>query len=259
MFYLDKGVCMNIIKYISIILVSLVLSNTLHAKPLRLVTLEYPPYEYTEKGELKGMAVQVVKMIFKQMNQDITIEVLPWARAIRYIEDGSRDAIFTAYKNPDREKFADYSKEVLMPQTVSFFVKKGRNISYDGDLNKLSSYSIGVVRKVSYGQKLDSAIKNKIFKRVDEANDGTQNFRKLIKGRIDIVSSNKYGGYHILNKLNQSGEVTELPLQVQSVPSYMAFSKKRNLAHIRDKFDKILEQLKNEKIYSEILNNYFQK
>jgi len=242
----------------SMLLMSIYLSN-LNAQTLRLVTFEYPPYEYTDKGELKGMAVQVVKMIFKQMNQDITIEVLPWARAIKYIEDGSRDGIFTAYKNPDREKFADYSKEVLMPQTVSFFVKKGRNISYDGDLNKLSSYSIGVVRKISYGQKLDAAIENNGFKRVEPVNDVTQNFRKLIKGRIDIIPNSKYGGYHILKKLNQTNEVSVLPVNIQSVPSYMAFSKKKNLTHIRDKFDKILRELKKNNTYSNVLKNYFQK
>ncbi|OUR66392.1 hypothetical protein A9Q77_11340, partial [Marinomonas sp. 42_23_T18] len=163
-----------------LVVLSLLFFCNVYAKPLQLVTLEYPPYEYTEDGKLKGMAVEVVKLIFKELEIDITIEVLPWARAIRYIENGERDAIFTAYKNPVREKFADYSVEILMPQIVSFFVKKNAPIVFDGDFNKLSKYSMGVVRKISYGQKLDLAIKNKVFKRVENANDVTQNFRKLI-------------------------------------------------------------------------------
>ncbi|NQY94537.1 MAG: transporter substrate-binding domain-containing protein [Campylobacteraceae bacterium] len=249
---------MSHVKFLLIILFLAFLSNV-YAKPLQLVTLEYPPYEYTEDGKLKGMAVEVVKIIFKEMNEDITIEVLPWARAIRYIEDGSRDAIFTAYKNPVREKFADYSTEILMPQIVSFFVKKGSSIVFDGDFNALSQYSMGVVRKISYGQKLDLAIKNKIFKRVENANDVTQNFRKLIKGRIDIIPNSKYGGYHILKKLNQVGEVDELPVNIQSVPSFIAFSKKRNLKDIRDKFDVILKRLKKDGTYLQILQNYSKK
>jgi len=233
--------------------------SNIYAQTLKLVTLEYPPYEYSEDGKVKGMAVEVVKLIFKEMNQDISIELLPWARAIKYIEEGSRDAIFTAYKNPVRENFADYSTEVLMPQVVSFFVKKGSTINFDGDINKLSQYSIGVVRKISYGQKLDVAIKNGTFKRVDKANDVTQNFRKLIKGRIDIIPNSKYGGYHILKKLNQSNEVDELSVNVQSVPSYIAFSKKRNLKDIRDKFDIILKRLKDDGTYLQILKNYSKK
>jgi len=257
----SKGIKEFRMRHVKILLVilSLLFFCNVYAKPLQLVTLEYPPYEYTEDGKLKGMAVEVVKMIFKELKIDITIEVLPWARAIRYIENGERDAIFTAYKNPIREKFADYSVEVLMPQIVSFFVKKNSPIVFDGDFNKLSKYSMGVVRKISYGQKLDLAIKNKTFKRVENANDVTQNFRKLIKGRIDIVPNSKYGGYHILKKLNQIDEVDELPLNIQSVPSFIAFSKKRNLTHIRDKFDVILKRLKQDGTYLQILQNYSSK
>jgi len=240
-------------------ILSIVMYSNIYAQTLRLVTLEYPPYEYSENGKLKGMAVEVIKIIFKEMKQDISIEVLPWARAIRYIEEGNRDAIFTAYKNPTREKFADYSSEVLMPQVVSFFVKKGSTITFNGDFGKLSQYSIGVVRKVSYGQKLDLAIKSGTFRRIEEANDGTQNFRKLIKGRIDMIPSNKYGGYHILNRLGEINEVEELPINIQSVPSYLAFSKKRNLKDIRDKFDVILKRLKEDGTYLKILESYSKK
>ncbi len=240
------------------ILFILLVSN-LNAKPLKLVTLEYPPFEYTQDGKVKGIAVDIVKMIFKEMNQDITIDVLPWARAIMYVKEGRRDAIFTAYKNPEREKFLDYSKEVLMPSTVSFFVRKGSSIDFDGDFEKLSPYKIGVARKVSYGQKLDLAIKNNIFKRVDVSDTVTKNFQQLIRGRVDIIPNSKYAGYHILNKLNQTDKVIELPVNIQSVPSYIAFSKEKKLTKIRDEFDKILNRLKKDGTYSTIIDNYFSK
>jgi len=238
---------------------SCILASSLSARTLNLVTLEYPPYEYTQNGEIKGMAVDIVKVIFKEMNQPITIEVLPWARAIKYIKDGQRDAIFTAFKNPKRETFADYSSSTLMAQVVSLFVKKGSKIKYEGNLNELSTYSIGVVRKVSYGKLLDEAITNNVFKRVDSVNDGTQNFKRLLKGRIDMVASNKYGGLHILKQLKQSDEVKELPKQLQAVASYIAFSKKQNLTDIRDEFDVILNRLKKDGTYSKILKSYFKK
>jgi len=235
-----------------------ILTSSLFARTLNLVTLEYPPYEYTHKGEVKGMAVDIVKMIFKQMNQPITIEVLPWARAIKYIKEGERDAIFTAFKNPKREIFADYSS-ILMPQIVSLFVRSGSDIQYEENLSELSKYSIGVVRKVSYGKLLDDAITNKVFKRVDVVNDGTQNFKRLIKRRVDIVASNKYGGLHILKQLGKSDEVKELPKQLQIVPSYIAFSKKRNLLVIKDKFNRILKKLKKNGTYQKIIETHLKK
>ena len=246
---------MNLKKFLFVI-ITVLLSSNLYAQTLKLVTLEYPPYEYTHKGKVKGMAVDIVKLIFREMNQPITIEVLPWARAIKYIENGDRDAIFTAFKNSTREKFADYSTE-LIPQTVSLFVRKDSTIKFEGDLAELSSYSIGVVRKVSYGKLFDNAVSLKILTKIEPVNDGTQNFRRLLKGRVDMVVSNQYGGLHILKQLGKSDEVVELQTILQSIPSYIAFSKKRNLSDIRDKFDTILKKLKEDGRYQKIINSYF--
>ena len=246
---------MNLTKILFGIFIS-VFAQVLAAKSLNLVTFEYPPYEYTYNGEIKGMAVDIVKLIFKEMNQPISIEVLPWARAIKYIKSGERDAIFTAFKNQKREKFADYSAE-LIPQTVSLFVRKNSMIKFESDLTELSSYSIGVVRKVSYGKIFDNAVSNNVLTKIEPVNDGTQNFRKLLKGRIDIVVSNRYGGLHILKKLGKLDEVVELPKSLQSVPSYIAFSKKRNLLDIRDKFDIILKRLKEDGTFAKMLESYF--
>ena len=254
-----KGV--NVVDYRKFIAVaaSLVMSTLVQAKTIRLVTLEYPPYEYTQDGQLKGLAVDVIRRTFKEMNQPITIEVLPWARAMRYIKEGSRDAVFTAFKTPERERFADFSNQVLMQQAVSLFVRRDSKIAFDGDLRDLNTYSLGVVRKISYGLKLDNAIKNDTFKRVEEANEGTQNFGLLLKKRVDMVASTKYGGYHILKKLDRESDVKELPISVQNLPSYIAFSKERKLIQLRDEFDKTLARLKQSGEYQKIIDDYFAK
>lgn len=236
-----------------------VISTESQAKTLRLVTLEYPPYEFTQNGQLKGLAVNVIKRTFKEMGQPITIEVLPWARAMRYIKEGSRDAVFTAFKNPERERFADFSNQVLMQQAVSLFVRKDSKINYDGDLRKLNEHSLGVVRKISYGLKLDTAIENKTFKRVEEANEGTQNFGLLLNRRVDMVASTKYGGYHILKKLERENEVKELPISIQNLPSYIAFSKVKKLTKLRDEFDLTLAKLKESGEYQKIIDDFFKQ
>jgi len=240
------------------VIVIFMFTSVLFVKPLNLVTFEYPPYEYTQNAELKGMAVDIVKLVFKEMEQPITIEVLPWARAISYIKEGKRDAIFTAFKNPQREKFADYST-VLIPQVVSLFVRKDFSLEYNGDLNKISDVRIGVVRKVSYGKLFDKAVSDKLLKKIEPVNDGTQNFRRLLSGRIDVVVSNTDGAFFILNQLNQAHNISELSPKLQAVPSYMAFSKKRNLLEIRDKFDFILNKLKKDGTYRKIIESYSKK
>ena len=219
--------------------------------------MSFPPYEYTENGEIKGSAVEVVKETFKRMGQPIKINAYPWARAIKMIEDGEADAIFTAYKTPEREVFADYSNEVVMPQIVSLFVKKDSKIVFDGDLSKLSSYKFGTVRSLSYGDKLDTALKSKALPNVEDVAEGAQNFQKLMVSRVDIVPSNKYVAVDILNTLKKADEVKELSPEVQSIPSYIAFSKKKNLSKTRDSFDETLKKMRSDGSYEKIIADYF--
>ena len=128
------------------------ISGYCFAKTLELVTLQYPPYVFEHNGEIKGIALEIVEEAFRRMQQPVNVKLLPWARALKYIKRGKADAIFTAFKNPERETFMVYSKEVLINQTISLFVRKDSNIIFDGDLKKLSNYRFGVVRKVSYGK-----------------------------------------------------------------------------------------------------------
>ncbi|STR45451.1 substrate-binding periplasmic protein [Iodobacter fluviatilis] len=221
--------------------------------PLELVTLQYPPYQYEENGQTKGFVVEIVKEVFRRMQQPVNITLMPWTRSIKMIEDGTADAIFTAYKTAEREVFADYSKEVLMPQAVSLFVLKESNIKFDGDLLKLANYSFGAVNKVSYGDVFDNAVKNKLIKAPDVTYTGEQNVEKLLAKRFDIMVSNKYGALDILRHKGVEHKVKELAPEVQAIPSYMAFSKKRNLRAIRDKFDEILSAMKKDGSYQKIV------
>ncbi|MCJ7432233.1 MAG: transporter substrate-binding domain-containing protein [Anaerolineales bacterium] len=227
------------------------------AKTIQLVTLQYPPYEFEENGQIKGIAVDIVTEAFKRMGYEVKISLYPWARSLEIMKNGEADAIFTAYKTPDREVFLEYSQEILMPQIVSLFVLKDSNITFDGDLSKLSQYRFGVVRAVSYGEKFDTLAKNKTLM-TDEADTGEMNMDKLLKGRIDILVSNKYGALYILKQKGALDQVKELSPDLQSVPSYIAFSKVRNLTAVKEEFDKILAEMVKDGSVDKFINAYAQ-
>ncbi|MDN3684338.1 transporter substrate-binding domain-containing protein [Vibrio sinaloensis] len=64
------------------------------AKPLELVTLDYPPYVVEQEGELSGVAIELVGSVFDELGVAVSIEVLPWARALSNVQFGRSDAIF---------------------------------------------------------------------------------------------------------------------------------------------------------------------
>ncbi len=243
----------------SIFVVLLLMPFNVSATTLKLVTLQYPPYEFEKDGEIKGIAVKIIREVFSRMNQPIIISLHPWATALRQIENGEADAIFTAFKTSEREKFADYPKEVLITQSISLFVKKNSNITFDGDLKKMNQYAFGVVSEISYGCVFDDAVKNGIIRKLVISDSGEMNMKKLLEGHFDILVSNTFGALDILREMDAQNHVKQLKPLIQSVPSYIAFSKKNNLISIRDRFDKILQEMIKDGSYNRIMKSYFDK
>ncbi|MBW2205313.1 MAG: transporter substrate-binding domain-containing protein [Deltaproteobacteria bacterium] len=229
------------------------------ASTLKLVTLQYPPYEFEKDGEIKGIAVEIIREAFSRMNQPITISLHPWATALGQIENGEADAIFTAFKTSEREKFADYSREVLLTQTISLFVGKKSNMTFDGDLRKMNRYAFGVVLNISYGSIFDDAVKNGIITKLVISDSAEVNMHRLLEGSFDILVSNTFGAMDILRKMDAQDHVKQLKPSIQRVPSYIAFSKKNNLISVRDRFDRILQEMIKDGSYNRIVKSYFDK
>lgn len=234
----------------------LLYSSTVFSQSLSLVTLEYPPYIYEVRNEVKGMAVDIIREVFKRMDIVVDIKVFPWLRALKKIELGEADAVFTVYKTDERMIYIDYSNEVVIQQIVSLFVRSDSEIVFSGNVNDLAEYKIGVVRGVSYGTVIDVAVESKQLKNIFITESGDKSFSFLLANRADIIVSNKYGAYYILDNMNKKGLVKELQPEVESIPSYIGFSKARNLKKIRDIFDEVLMEMKNDGTYNEILELY---
>lgn len=226
-----------------------------HAGSYRFVSLENPPYEYTENGVIKGLAVEIVKETFKLMNHEVQIEIYPWARSIEMFKNGEVDAIFTFFKTPERETFTFYSNEIILSQKISLWVKKDSEIVFDGDLSKLFGQRIGVLRKVSYGDKFDAAVKNGNIK-VSESYTTGDCINLLKNQRVDIWVSNYLGAVFELKKMGLDRDVKELLPEIQEIPTYIGFSRKNNLEGLRDDFDKAFLELKNSGKYREIFEKY---
>lgn len=249
-------------KIFSLVILSLILgglcifSCQTRPQPLQLVTLEYPPYEVEENGKITGMAVEIVEEVFQRMQKPVNIRLQPWDVALEMIKTGDADAVFTIFKTPAREQYADYNKEMLLPQMISLFTRKNAKIEYDGNLIKLQDYRFGIVKAVSYGSIIDSAFNQDIIRSVFIYETGQDNMEALLNGKIDILVSNRLGAWYILQQMGRADEVQELSPIVQSVPSYIAFSKVKDLNMIKDSFDNILKIMKEDGSYRKITDKY---
>ena len=226
----------------------------LAAESYRFVTFDFPPLEYATEGQqAEGIAVDIVREVMRALGHEVTITVYPWTRALRMATTGTVDAIFTAYRNAERERYLDFSNEVLFPQVVYFYAKRDAAIAFDGHLQSVAGLRIGVVSTISYGQRFDQA---KPALMIDKARELEHNFKKLLLDRIDLVPSNIHVAEYTLATLEWGDLITRLPRQIERVPSYIAFSKKRRLEGLRDRFDAQLVQMKASGTYEAIMQKY---
>lgn len=242
-----------------LILIFLLLGTSFSsAETLKLVTLDYPPYEFKRGDRVLGIAVEMVREGFHRLGHEVEIAVYPWPRALEAVKEGEADAVFTAFRTEERFDYLDYCAEVLIQQTTSLFVRAGSDIQFNGDLSTLGDYRIGVVRGVSYGSIFDTAVQSGVLTLLDESVTGQQNMSKLLVGRFDILVSNRYGAWDILKKMRKQEMVRELKPVIQHVPSYLAFSKARQHTGLRDRFDAVLREMKEDGSWQGIIDAYFE-
>ncbi len=222
----------------------------------QMVTLEFPPLEFAdEQGQARGAAVSIVRETMENLGFRVDVQVLPWARSIALVKEGRADAIFTAYKNDERETFLDYSSEVLIPQVVSLYTKKAATHGFGGDYKVLVGKIIGIVSTISYGESFDKA-RQTLGLKTDRVESLDLNFKKLVAGRVDYVISNRYSAEVEIERLKLGAQVQELSPPVEITPSFLAFSKKSPFAALKPKFDQALRELRKSGRYQRILEEF---
>jgi len=248
-------------KSTSVIVAALLLvafsSVLVRADPVKLVTLEYPPYQFSTPNGADGIVVRVLDKAFERLGIEYTISVMPWKRALLSVRKGEADGIFTVYETKERLEFLDYSRTVIMPQVVSVWTRRGTDLGYDGSLESLADARLGLVLGVSYGQRFDDARAAGTFKAIEVVPEGSININKLLNDRIDAVIMNKYGAMHHLNMKDALDLVEELQPEISSVPSYIAFSKANNLTDLRGRLDVVLQNMIETGAYQLIIDDYF--
>ena len=243
--------------FILLSLAMLLLHTPAIGKTYRCVSFEYPPLVTQAQGARpSGFAVELIELIFKKLDADMTVTLYPWERAMAMMRQGTADCIFTIYRVPERELFIDYSKQIIATQIIHLYARKGSDATFNGDLSLMRGRRVGVVRQINYGPRFERA--RRTFQ-IDEAATIEQNFRKLAAGRVDVAPSNLATATSTLALLEPSGEaaqIVQLSPPVEIVPSYLGFSKRRQLTQFRDQFDRTLRLFAKSAEYRRLLEKH---
>lgn len=191
------------------------------ADPLPIAFEDYPPYEYEENGQARGINIDLIREAFRRMGMTPVFELRPWKRALLELKTGDILALSSGFKTPEREAFACFPPEPLAEEVNVIAVPQGSELRIASP-DDLRGLSVGVVRDYTYGPEFDSL---RSFRRV-EANTSQQLLDMLLNGRMDAAMGNRAVFEHQIRKMGRGGQLRYL-YEIGRGPLYLFFSRAR--------------------------------
>ena len=252
---------------------SIVLSLFVHTRafafendrPLEAATLNYPPYEYLDDGEPRGLAVSIIQEAARRAGVTaVNFHFFPWKRAVAHTKKGTKDLLFNAGKNEERQEWGYYADSVLILQRYFLFARKGSNIVLDSDFDNAEDISIGIRRGYLYGSgTFRKAIDGGKFKRVFLTSSTEESVRMLLGKRTDLFVGDYLPVVYYLESEGLMDQVemvkvsgTSENMVVLTWPTYLLFSKETVSPAFVQKMNRAMEEMKKDGTFSKITDQF---
>lgn len=205
-------------------MLSLALHAPAMARKLVLAATEYPPY-YSQRLSNGGPVAELTVAALRRAGHQVEVRFLPWARALRWGEQGRVDGLLGVWRSPQREASFFYSEPVVSNRIVLCKLA-GREPARFTDFDALHPYRVGVVRGYADPPGLAAA-----GVQTEPVTEDLQNLRKLLADHIDLALIDSRVARHLIDRrLGAAGKAIEcIAPPVQEHPQYLVISRK--LAH----------------------------
>ncbi|GLQ32160.1 substrate-binding periplasmic protein [Litoribrevibacter albus] len=119
--------------------------STLACAQLLFFSENYPPYNFEDNQEIKGIAVDLLKEMHHQMGlPDPKIRIEPWARSYYNAQNIENAVVFSTTRTDEREQLFKWVGPIIDNEIV-FLARKDRNIVVP-DRYSLRNFRIAAVR-----------------------------------------------------------------------------------------------------------------
>jgi polar amino acid transport system substrate-binding protein len=214
-------------------------SGPVPADKLRVLTEEYPPYNYTdEKGVLTGSSTGLVKAIIGKLGLDTKIEVLPWAQAYELVLNNPNVALYSTARTPERERNFMWVGPIGSYENW-LYAKKGSAIRVNSLDEAKTVKTIAAVKDEAGQQKLaEQGFINFAF-----SGSTVDGLKKLMAGEADLWLGTRADVELVAAKAGVDATQLEPAVFVHKVDLYIAFNKNIPFATV-EQWQKALDSLK---------------
>jgi polar amino acid transport system substrate-binding protein len=188
---------------------------------LRVLTEEYPPFNYTDAGgNLVGSSTTAVKGILNKLGENVTIEVMPWSRAYEAVLAEPDTALYSMARTPERENLFMWVGPIGSYENW-LYARKGSNIRVSNIDEAKTVKCIAVVKDEAGQQSLaQQGCIN--FAYVDSTAEG---LKKLAAGEVDLWLGTGNDVDLVAKQAGVDPAQIEAVAFVHKVDLYIAFNK----------------------------------
>jgi len=202
------------------------LAATAQAAPLKVCTVDWPPYTVSEGRQVSGMHTDMISAVFQHLKLEVQIDQIAWERCLKELETGGYDAAYSASFKTDRAEIAIYPKTPLQTVSYVFVVAKGSGAGWDAhkDAAKLAQ-PIAAPRGFSIAadlQKLPGVTVD------DGSATDLQDMQKLGAGRVKSVVIEASVAKSLIEKLQLADKVDVLTPEFVTGKDYFIIVSKKS-------------------------------
>lgn len=221
---------------------------------LTMVTEDWEPYHYNSSNSPKGVVIDILDYILKDINspQNISdVKIYPWTRAYTIAKHVEDSVIFSTTRSPEREEFFKWVGPIFESK-VFLIGKKSDKIIINAP-TELQNYKIAVVKDdigEIYIKEFNIPDKMLILSPLSK-----NNIAILNKGRVDLIVTDWSSFVHESEELGIDSNLFEPVYTVKSIDLYFAFNINTSDETVNE-FEDSFNKLKQSEDYTNILHKY---
>ncbi len=222
--------------------------------PLTILTEEFPPYNFTQDGSLKGISTEILEMTLREAGFSLPskdFQVLPWSRAYQEALTLPDALLYSVTRTREREHLFKWVGPIAPNRNVLVARKdRGIMIRQSSDLPR---FKAGAIRDDA-GEQLLLA-NGYPASQLDLAADARSNLLKLDSGRIDLFAYPETVFKWIVRQSGKKIDDYETVFVLHD--GYVYFALNRNIPdEIVDRLQKALDQLKESGHVQAVIDRY---
>lgn len=229
---------------VGVLALAAVPSGSARADDVRAATLNWPPYTARDLAG-GGFLSEIVREAFAAIDEPVTIDFLPWNRAIARAKHGARSTVayFPGYHCKHTDGFVPSRPFAHAP--LGFAERSADPIAWE-DLDDLTDYRIGIVVGYANTEAFDARVRAGDIEVVTAADD-VENLQRLLDGRVDAAVVDREVMKHILSTdprfegRHEALRMNERLLKVQGL--HLCFPDTEDGRALRDRLDAALADI----------------